>query len=60
MNDEITDDQILGSILQQRLKLSIKAIQLAKDTLWDELPADEKRTYLQLAERAVLASEEPS
>lgn len=52
--DDATVDQMLGSILQQRLKLSAKAIQAAKEAAWNDLPMNERRTYLNWAERAVM------
>lgn len=52
--DESTVDQMLGSILQQRLKLSAKAIQMAKEAAWNDLPLDDRKIYLRHAELAVL------
>lgn len=52
-NGAVRDDQILRSLLQHRLRLSVKAIQVAKDAAWQDLPANERRTYLRHAEIAV-------
>lgn len=51
--DDTTVDQMLGSILQQKLKLSVKAIAIAKEIAWQETPMQEKALYLHQAEQAV-------
>ena len=51
--DEIKDEQILSSILEQQLKLSLKVIASAQAIAWHDLPANEKRTYMKQAEDAL-------
>ena len=51
--DEIKDEQILASILEQQLKLSLKVIASAQAIAWNDLPANEKRTYMKQAEDAL-------
>lgn len=55
MNDEHRDEAILQSLFAHKLKLSVKAIREAKDAAWRDLPANERKTYLKLAEKAVQA-----
>lgn len=57
------DTAIVSSLLQQRLKLSLRSIEVAKNAAWKDLPASERRMYLRFAERAVIEDEkerEPS
>jgi len=51
---DVTNEQIVSSILQQRLKLSIRAVEVAKTAAWQDLPLNERKSYLRHAEKAVL------
>lgn len=52
MTDDTTDT-VLASLLAHKLRLSLKAIEMAKDAAFRDLPLNERRTYLRLAEQAV-------
>lgn len=53
MSDEQQDEAIMASLLAHKLKLSIKAIEMAKEAAWRDLPHNEQRTYMRYAEAAV-------
>ncbi len=51
--DEIADERVLSSMLAAQLKLSLKVIASAQAIAWNDLPANEKRSYMKQAESAL-------
>lgn len=57
VGDDVPAERVLDSIFAKQLKLSAKIAAVAREAAFRDLPLNERRTYLALATKAVIAEE---
>lgn len=54
-DNETTDERVLSSLFAHKLRLSLRVIASAQALAWNDLPHNEKQSYMRQAEAAYRA-----